>query len=185
MTSTPYDGGNWTGEMDNFRVYNYVLSNAQVAGLYASDLLPTVTIAATTPHAYESGAQNGVFTVARSGSTASAITVNYSIGGTAATGVNYATIASSVTIPSGQSSAAIDIAPVQGLADGDQTVVLTLASGTGYTLYSSPTTATVLVSDNSLCPTVSSGGHDPHGPGEGLRAGRLYGQPGPAPLRAP
>ena len=91
--------------MDNFRVYNYALSNAQISSLYTSEAVPTVAIAATTPNAYESGPQNGVFTVTRSGSTASAMTVNYTISGTAVNGTNYSAIASSVTIPSGQSSA--------------------------------------------------------------------------------
>ena len=147
--------GNWAGEMGNFRVYNYVLSNAQISSLYTSEIVPTVAIAATTPNAYENGPQNGIFTVTRSGSTAGAMAVNYTISGTAVNGTNYSAIASSVTIPSGQSSATIDITPVQGLAVGDQTVILTLASGTGYTAYSASPTATVVVSDNGLCPTAT------------------------------
>ena len=51
--------------------------------------LPTVTIAATDANASEQGLDPGTFTVSRTVSTSSALTVNYTIGGSATNGTVY------------------------------------------------------------------------------------------------
>lgn len=56
----------------------------------------------------------GHFIVTRTGSTANPLTVNYTVGGTAVPGVDYAALPGSVTIPAGQSMVKI---PVIGKAD--------------------------------------------------------------------
>ena len=52
---------------------------------------PTITVAATTPNASEAGPTSGTFRVTRTGSTAAALKVNYTVGGSATNGVDYTT----------------------------------------------------------------------------------------------
>ena len=72
--------------------------------------LPTVTISATDPNASEAGPDAGIFTVTRSGSTSGALTVNYTVSGTATAGSDYTALAGSVTLGSGAASATITVA---------------------------------------------------------------------------
>lgn len=118
---------------------------------------PTVTIAATTPTTLETGASPGVFTVSRTGPTDDPLTVSYSTSGSASAGSDYTALSGSVTIPIGQSSATIDVSPIDD-GDGDDTtasatVTATLASSAGYTI-GSANSATVTI-DEDLLPTVT------------------------------
>ena len=112
------------------------------------DDLPVVSIVANLPNAAEGGA-SGQFTVSRTGPTATALTVNYSLtGSTATNGTDYTAIATSVTIPVGQSSAVINVAPIQdALNEGTETVIVTLSTNAAYTV-GSPSTATVFIADD-------------------------------------
>ncbi len=104
-----------------------------------------VSIAATDGTAAETGGDTGTFTVTRTGDTTAALSVNFSIGGNATNGADYPTLASPLTIPAGQSTAALTIAPIaDGVPEPDETVSLTLTAGAGYTLVA-PTAATVRI----------------------------------------
>jgi hypothetical protein len=120
-----------------------IVSNAPV-------VLPTVTVAATDASASRTNLDPGTFTVTRSGSTASALAVNYVFTGTATNGVDYNTLAASTTIPAGAASATITVTPKSSTSlVGSRTAVLTLASNASYTLGSS-NTATVAIGGNSV-----------------------------------
>ena len=67
----------------------------------ADNDLPQVSVTATTPQATEAGLTNGVFTVTRLGCSNAALTVNYTVGGTATAGADYTTLSGSVSIPAG------------------------------------------------------------------------------------
>jgi len=76
-----------------------------------------------------------IFTVGRSGSTAAALNVNYTLGGTATAGNDYTNPSGTVTIPAGAASATITIDVINDLVlETDETVVVTLAAGSGYSL---------------------------------------------------
>jgi hypothetical protein len=123
--------------------------------------LPTVTISATTPNASEAGPTAGQFTVTRTASTASALTVNYTIGGTATNTTDYATLSGSVTIGAGSATALITVTPVDdALVEGSETVILTLSANAAYTV-GSPNSATVTIADND---SVTSPPPPPTGP---------------------
>jgi len=131
---------------------------------------PVVTIAASDPAAGEAGPDPGVFTVSRTGSTTAGLTVNYSTGGTATSGSDYTALSGSVFIPAGSASAPIVVTPIDdAVFEGNETVVVTLTSGTGYTL-GTPRTATVTIADNDK-PTVTIGAPDPTATEEGVTAG--------------
>jgi len=109
-----------------------------------------VTITAVDASASEARHATGTFTVTRYPErNDSALTVSYSIGGSATNGVDYDSISSSVTIPIGQNSADITIRPrADSKIEGDETVTLTLVSGSGYEL-GAPLEATITIADNT------------------------------------
>jgi N-acetylneuraminic acid mutarotase len=108
----------------------------------------TVSISAIDSSASESGPNSGAFRVTRTGSTSSALTVNYFIGGSADNGVDYNTLDGDITIAAGATSANITITPKSdGIAEGTETVTLSVQPPTGYGLMNS--TATVNISDAS------------------------------------
>ncbi len=136
---------------------NYTIGSPSSATVTIADNdLPTVTISATDPNASETGPDTGTLAVTRTGDTSAALTVNYTVGGTATSGSDYTPLAASVTILSGSSSAAITVTPVDdSLVEGNETVVLTLASAAGY-LIGAPNNATVTIADNDVAlPTVT------------------------------
>ena len=115
--------------------------------LVGPDIAATVTVTATDSAAAEAGPNPGVFTVTRTGDTTNALTVNFTVGGTASAGTDYNAIGTSVLIPAGASSVTITVTPIaDALIEGSETVNLTLASGTGYTV-GNPSTATVTIAD--------------------------------------
>ena len=109
--------------------------------------LPTVTIAATTPSAMEEGAVPGMFTITRAGETVDALTVSFTISGSALNGPDYTTIPASVTIPAGASSATVTITPItDAQAEGAESVTLTLANHLAYAI-GGASVATVMIAD--------------------------------------
>jgi hypothetical protein len=86
--------------------------------------VPVISIVATTPTASQVGPVDGVFSVSLTVAPTAATTVTYAIGGSAANGVDYSTIASTVSFSIGQTVATIPIVP--GPPVGTVTVVLTL-----------------------------------------------------------
>ncbi|XWK89532.1 MAG: esterase-like activity of phytase family protein [Phormidium sp.] len=109
---------------------------------------PTVTIAATDPNAAEAGLDAGTFRITRTGSSTNALTVNYTVGGTATNGTDYHNLTGTATIAAGQSFVDVTITPVDDTAvEGSENVTLTLAANANYILGAN-TTATVTIADN-------------------------------------
>lgn len=116
--------------------------------------LPNVTISATDAIASEP-ANHGMFTIARSGSTSVALTVNIAVGGTAGNGTDYLGIGTTVTIPAGQTSMTQQVGVIDdNTFEGDETVIVTLQNNPAYTIESS-NSATVTLTDNEVLPNVS------------------------------
>ncbi|MBI4664028.1 MAG: glycoside hydrolase family 9 protein [Verrucomicrobia bacterium] len=116
-------------------------------------ILPTITVATPDPNAAEAGLESGTFSISRSGSTATALTVNYSVTGSATSGSDYASLASSVTIPVGAASATVVVTPVDDtLVEGSEAVTLTVNASSAYTVAKS-NSATVTIADNDSTPT--------------------------------
>ncbi|MBE9223917.1 hypothetical protein IQ264_00295 [Phormidium sp. LEGE 05292] len=94
-----------------------------------------VNIVAPDMYASESG-DLGEFRITRTGNLSQALTVNYSIRGTAENGVDYQTIPNSVTIPVGASTGAIAIQPkLDSQLEGLETVFLSLQNLPNSTQY--------------------------------------------------
>jgi len=111
---------------------------------------PRVNILATDDSASEfdvGGPSSGWVTIWRTGPTNSALTVFYAISGSAANGVDYAVVTNTATIAPGSDSILIEISPVaDALAEGDETVILTLSPSAAYNLGTN-TTSTVMIHD--------------------------------------
>ncbi len=129
----------------------YTVGSASSATVTISDDddgLPHVWVRAADDKAGEEGPTTGSFTIHRSGSTSSALAVDYSLGGTAGNGTDYASLAGSVVIPAGQPSAVVTVSPVDDTLDEtNETVILTLLSRPAYSI-GSPSSATVTIIDN-------------------------------------
>ena len=136
-----------------FGIYQLrLLANDGYTSLVTSNSLTvgdvTVNVTATTPTALEGGSNPGVFTVSRTGSTASSLTVNYTVSGTATNGVDYQALPGTVVIPSGQVAVAIIVMPIDdSAAEGNEYVSLTLSSNAAY-IVGSPSSAAVTILDN-------------------------------------
>jgi serine protease len=118
----------------------------------ATPILPVVTIQATDATAAETNPGQtpnpGRFTLTRTGSTTHALTVNYTISGTATNGRDYNNLTGTVTFAAGASTVDILVNPIDDtLKEGLETVVLTLASDPNYQIGTS-NTATVNIIDN-------------------------------------
>jgi len=110
--------------------------------------LPTVTVSAPTTNASESGPTSRAFTITRTGSTAAALAVYFTIGGNATNGSDYGTINSPVTIPAGSASATVNLNPLDDASvESTETVLLTLVSQSAYTI-GAASDATIRIDDN-------------------------------------
>ena len=109
------------------------------------DAEATVRVTASTPTAEEGGAP-GVFTFTRTGDTGEALTIGYSISGTATSGDDYEPLGL-VTFNPGQATVTQPVVAVDdGVEEGDETVTVTLLSGSDYDV-GVPISATVTIVD--------------------------------------
>jgi hypothetical protein len=87
-----------------------------------------VFVAATSSRASASTGRPGTWRIVRTGSTASPLTVRYTVGGDASAGHDYTALSGTVTIPAGAASASLSVAALTS-ADDDRTVIITLNPG--------------------------------------------------------
>jgi subtilase family serine protease len=128
---------------------NSAYSNVAEATTQAPPPPPTITVTAASPTANETGPTNGVFTISRAGATDTALSVSYSMSGSAANTTDYQTILTTAIIPVGAASVNVQVVPVNdSLIEPDETVILTLSGSASYVI-GSPAAATVtIVSDD-------------------------------------
>lgn len=112
----------------------------------------TLSIIATDATASEA-ADGGLFTLTRTGSSANAIDVNITITGSATAGTDYTPLQVPVSFASGATTATVSVSPLDDSAgEASETVIATIAAGTGYTI-GTPSSATVTIVDDE--PQVS------------------------------
>ena len=128
----------------------------------------TITVAASDATAGESDRADAVtgvvpppnpgsFTITRTGVNTSAVTVIYSMTGTAENGLDYTSVAESVVIPAGANTATITITPLADTAyERDETVVLTVMENPHY-LVGTNASAAVTIADDDPKPKLHGG----------------------------
>ncbi|MBE9075257.1 hypothetical protein IQ242_22970 [Microcystis sp. LEGE 08355] len=124
--------------------------NTATATIIDNDL-GTLTLVKTTD-GKEAGPVSSVFTLTRTGDLSSALTVNYTLAGTATPGVDYTgTTPNSVTFAAGSSKATITLPTIDDLlSDPGETIITTITAPAGYTISGSDTaTATILDNDGN------------------------------------
>ena len=116
---------------------------------FGSTSLPTVTLKITDGSASEVPATDkGKMQIARTGATTSALTVYYTIGGTARNGKDYKKLRGQAIIKSGKSSANVVIQAIDDtIAEPDETVIFTLSPNANYTI-GSPNNGTIVIHSN-------------------------------------
>lgn len=123
---------------------------SSATGTILNDDVPTVSIAAAPASVNEDGAPNLVYTLTLSQASGSAISVNLTAGGTATSGADYATFTSPVVIAAGATTATVVVNPTaDATIEPDETVILTVAAGTGYTV-GAPASATGTITNDDL-----------------------------------
>jgi fibro-slime domain-containing protein len=115
---------------------------------------PIVEIEATIPIAKEPGngeaAIDGEFTIRLDRPSTRALSISYSVAGSATPNVDYAALPSSVAIPPGTREARLPVRPLpDSLTENNEDVIVTLAHGANYDLHSdaSRTSARVIIRD--------------------------------------
>lgn len=135
----------------NYTIYNEGLAT----GLLRDDDAPTVNI---TPHrdTLQEPSTASSFHISRSDAdadptTAGALTVNYTVAGTAANGTDYAMLTGAVTIADGQAGIDISVMPVDdALFEGAETITVTLTDNAAYSV--GVRSASLVLTDNETLP---------------------------------
>ena len=158
--------------MDNIMQFSWSSSDAKIAkqvvpssALFNDDTnvtLPSITLAVSPSSVTEDGTTNLVYTVTRMGSTKNALTINYNLAGTATLNTDYTRTGTNntVTFAAGSSTATVTVDPTADTTiEPNETVILTLAAGTGYTVgTTTPVTGTIVNDDTPSSPGTLSFG---------------------------
>jgi len=117
---------------------------------------PAVSIAVAPASVSEDGATNLTYTVTRSLNLSSPTTVNITTAGTATAGTDYAGAVATVVIPAGATTATITINPnVDGTVEANETVILTVAAGAGYTVGAPASATGTILNDDVPSATIA------------------------------
>ena len=145
----------------------YTVGNPSAAtGTITNDdtVTPSVTVSVSPSSVLEDGLTNLVYTFTRSGSTTEQLTVNFNVSGTALyiadymqTGAaSFNSLSGTVVIPEGSTTAQVTVDPTPDLfEEADDTLILTVTTGTGYTVGSQSTATGTITNDDSTTVTVS------------------------------
>ncbi|MFN9400997.1 MAG: bluetail domain-containing putative surface protein, partial [Dolichospermum sp.] len=123
---------------------------------------PTITLAVAPATVTEDGTSNLIYTFTRTGVTSNALTVNYTVGGTATIGTDYTGIATAgttkiVTFAANSSIATVTVDPTaDNTVESNETVALTLASETGYTIGTTNAVTGTITNDDPFTGTSNA-----------------------------
>jgi hypothetical protein len=138
-----------------------------VVGTITNDDFPAITLAVAPASVTEDGTSNLVYTFTRTGPTTSALTVNYTVSGTASLGGDYSGIATTpttrtVSFAAGSATATVTVDPIADTAyEVDETISLSLASGIGYTIgTTSAVVGTITNDDPKVSITAIANGNE-------------------------
>lgn len=130
--------------------------------------MPTATVTATDGSAAETGPDSATFTFSVANPAAGSVTINYSLSGTAGSSADYIALSGIVTITSPATTATITLTPLADtLSEGQETVTVTIVSGTGYAV-GTPASATATIVDAFAVATQQESNKKDCGLGSGL-----------------
>ncbi len=115
---------------------------------------PRVTVLAYIANALEAGLVSGNFRLSRTGDTSKALTVFFTVGGSATPGSDYVALPASAQFPVGAATVDLAVTPLDdSLVESNETVVLTLTGSVGY-LPGTPSAATVTIVSDDVAPDL-------------------------------
>jgi len=138
--------------------YYTILTNANPATIGILEDAPMVNVLASGPaqYAYQNGPA-GQFSLTRSGELTKSITVNYSVSGTAVSGVNYAALPASVTFAANQTATNLTVTATGTPAlTNAATVVFTLNTNANYVLGANSQAVVTLLPNRDTTNSVPS-----------------------------
>jgi PKD repeat protein len=121
----------------------------------------SVDVSVTANAALNEGCTSGLFTFTRldPSTLAQDLVVQFTLSGTASSGVDFASIPNSFTIPAGQMSASLDItALLDYTAEGDESITITVTNTQCSCVPAAPVTATAFIQDKDTPLSVNSTG---------------------------
>uniref|UniRef100_UPI003F4C903B putative Ig domain-containing protein n=1 Tax=Xanthomonas cannabis TaxID=1885674 RepID=UPI003F4C903B len=129
-------------------------SPASATATIVNDDVTTASIAVSPTSVAEDGGTNLTYTVTLTNPSATAVSIGFSVGGTATSGTDFAAVNSPLVIPAGLTSGSIVIDPTaDATSEPDETVVITLNTGSGYVV-GSPNSATGTILNDDV-PSLS------------------------------
>jgi putative heme iron utilization protein len=111
--------------------YNVGVNNSVEGKIKNDD--SEINLSLTPTEVLEDGSTNLEYKFTRTGDLSQAITINYSIGGTAINGEDYESIGTTVQLGANESEVSVIVNPkADNVMEPDETVIISLATGTGY-----------------------------------------------------
>ncbi len=144
-----YVANNSTEKMRVWSPGGFSLATTRSDGTFQVITPPAlVSVTASAASTVEGAPTNAFFRLTRTSNTNQALTVNYSLSGTATNGVDYATLSGAVTFAANTVATNVALAVIDdAIAELTETVTLTLNSSTNYGIVA-PTAATISILDN-------------------------------------
>ena len=127
-------------------------------------VLPTITLAVSPSSVLENGPNNLIYTFTRTGATTNTLTVNYNVAGTATFNNDYTQIGAAsftattgtITFAAGSSTKTLTIDPTgDSTPESNETVALTLTTGTGYTIGTTTAVTGTITNDDLGSPSIT------------------------------
>ncbi|MBD2412255.1 hypothetical protein FACHB389_29560 [Nostoc calcicola FACHB-389] len=127
---------------------------------------PKITLALTPNSVAEDGGNNLIYTFTRDGDTTNPLTVNFNIGGNATYNTDYTIVGTdtftgingTVAFKAGDTTATVTINPTADTTfEADETVSLTLASGTGYAIATSEAVTGEITNGGNIITSLNAG----------------------------
>ncbi len=150
--------------LDGIKIHTYTILDNDSAAL---------SVSATAPDAFEAGPVPGNFRITRTGNTESNLLVYFQVAGTAGASADYASLGTSVLLPSGAAFVDLPVSPVDDqTVEGDEVVTVELIRAAGARIVA-PSTATVTIHDKDVptLPVVSISSTNQPDAVEGGKAG--------------
>ncbi|MBY0496543.1 MAG: S8 family serine peptidase [Cyanobacteria bacterium] len=147
--------GTWTVNVRGYNIPQGPQTYALVIDAPTPAALPVVRVTADDDSASEAGLSTGTLRFTRSGDTTAALTVAYTVSGTAASGVDFVPLSGFVTIPEGAVDATVVVTPLDDpYHELPETVVVNIDATAAYTA-GSPSVATVTITSDDPAPDLT------------------------------